>query len=269
MSPLVPILLCADDFGLSPGVSRAIASLLTDKRLSATSCMTKARFWPETAPLLKPLAGSAAIGLHVTLTALAPHPPLSVLLKQAFLRQLSQADIEAELNSQIDAFEAALGRKPDFLDGHQHVHVLPVIRDAVLGVMTSRLKGAWLRDVWEPLPSLFQNAPSPLKALALNGLGFVLHQKAKSLGIPVNRGFRGAYDLLGPHEPPERLFPRFLANAQHSMLIMCHPAHIDEALINGPDPVHAPREAERAYLASDLFSRHLAEAGVALAAGLG
>jgi predicted glycoside hydrolase/deacetylase ChbG (UPF0249 family) len=265
---IIPISLCADDFGLSPGVSRAIAGLLEAGRLSATSCMTKAAYWPETAPLLKPLEGKAAIGLHVTLTSLPPHPPLPELLKRSWLRALKQDEIEAELHAQIDAFEEALGRLPDFLDGHQHVHVLPVIRDAVLHVMTTRLKGAWMRDVWEPLPHLLRVAPNPAKAMLLNILGFVMHQKARRLGIPTNRGFRGAYDLLGKVPVYETLFPRFLADAQPNMLIMCHPAFVDSELVNGPDPVHAPREAERAYLASDLFARHLAEAGVALVSGL-
>ena len=264
----IPILLCADDFGLSPGVSHAIAELLSRQRLSATSCMTHAPYWLETASLLKPLAGKAMIGLHLTLTTLPPHPTLGALAKQAFLGRLRQADIEAEINRQLDAFEQGLGRLPDFLDGHQHAHVLPTIRDAVLKIMSTRLKGSWLRDVWEPLPDLFRNAPNPIKSLALNGLGFSLHRQAKALGIPANQGFRGAYDLLGPHQPPEILFPRFLAGAKPNLLIMCHPAYVDQALIDGPDPVHAPREAERAYLASDLFPRHLAQAGVALSMGL-
>ncbi len=264
----IPILLCADDFGLSPGVGRAIAELLAQKRLSATSCMTHAPYWLETAPLLKPLAGQAMIGLHLTLTTLPPHPTLGALAKQAYLGRLKQADIEAEINRQIDAFEQGLGRLPDYLDGHQHVHVLPTIRDAVLNVMTTRLKGAWLRDVWEPLPSLLRHAPNPIKSLALNGLGFLLHRQARGLGIATNQGFRGAYDLLGPHQPPEILFPRFLARAAPNLLIMCHPAYVDPALIDGPDPVHAPREAERAYLAGDLFPTHLAQARVALSMGL-
>lgn len=260
----IPILLCADDFGLSPGVSLAIAELLGQGRLSATSCMTMAEHWRPTAALLKPLEGKAAVGLHFTLTTLPPHPPLGELMKRALTHRLQASAIEAELHRQIDAFEEGMGRLPDFLDGHQHAHVLPVIRDAVLKVMTTRLKGAWLRDVWEPVAGLFASAVHPMKALALNGLGFALHQQATALGLPVNNGFRGAYDLLGAPSQPEALFPRFLRNARPRMLIMCHPAYVDEALVKGPDPVHAPREAERAYLASDQFPRHLAEAGVEL-----
>lgn len=264
----IPIILCADDYGLSPGVSRAIVELIEAGRLSATSCMTLADHWSETARALKPLAGKAAIGLHFTLTALPPHPQLGPLLKAALLGRLDENEIASELHRQIDAFEREMGCKPDFLDGHQHVHVLPTVRDAVLKVMTTRLKGAWLRDVWEPLPSLLAHSPNRIKSLILNLLGHGLHQRAHTLGIPVNRGFRGAYDLLGDVPDVALLFPRFLQGADANMLIMCHPAHVDRALVEGPDPVHAPREAERAYLASDLFSKHLAQAGVALAPGL-
>jgi predicted glycoside hydrolase/deacetylase ChbG (UPF0249 family) len=263
-----PILLCADDFGLSPGVSRAIAELLAAGRLSATSCMTMAAHWRESAPLLKPFEGRRAIGLHFTLTTLPPHPGLPDVLKRSWLRTLSRPDIEAELHRQIDAFEAGMGRLPDFLDGHQHVHVLPVVRDAVLSVMTTRLKGAWMRDVWEPWGDLLKFAPNPAKAAVLNLLGYRMHRQARRLRIPMNRGFRGAYDLLKPEAPYESLFPRFLSEATPGLLIMCHPAHVDQALIDGPDPVHAPREAERAYLASDQFAQHLAQAGVALSQSL-
>ncbi len=55
-------ILCADDYGLAPGVSRAIARLLAAGRLSATSCITVTRFWPEQAAALRPFADTAEIG---------------------------------------------------------------------------------------------------------------------------------------------------------------------------------------------------------------
>ena len=50
------------------------------------------------------------------------------------------------------AFEIVHGEIPDFIDGHQHVHVLPVIRLALLAVLTERgYQGRlWLRDPSEP-----------------------------------------------------------------------------------------------------------------------
>ena len=66
------LVLCADDFALSAGVSQAIAAMIERSRLSATSCMTVSPLWPEHARWLVPLAERADIGLHLTLTALRP-----------------------------------------------------------------------------------------------------------------------------------------------------------------------------------------------------
>ena len=67
-----PIILCADDYAIAPGVSRAICALIQQGRLSATGCMTVSPFWREHARWLQLLAGRADIGLHLTLTDLRP-----------------------------------------------------------------------------------------------------------------------------------------------------------------------------------------------------
>ena len=46
------IVLCADDYGYSPGVSRGIRELLDHERLSATSCMVVFSEFAEDGPLL-------------------------------------------------------------------------------------------------------------------------------------------------------------------------------------------------------------------------
>src|SRR5262245_10068587 len=70
--PATPIVLCADDYAVAPGVSRAICALIEQGRLSATSCMTVSPHWPEHARWLRPLGDRADIGLHLTLTDHAP-----------------------------------------------------------------------------------------------------------------------------------------------------------------------------------------------------
>ena len=74
--PLRRVVLCADDYGLSPGVSRGIVELIAQGRLSATSCMSVSRFWPEHAAWLKPFADKVDVGLHLTLTNLPPLGPM-------------------------------------------------------------------------------------------------------------------------------------------------------------------------------------------------
>ena len=39
-----------------------------------------------------------------------------------------------EIAAQLRMFVHTFGRAPDFIDGHQHVHLFPQIRDAVLEV---------------------------------------------------------------------------------------------------------------------------------------
>src|SRR5437588_12159109 len=62
------IVLCADDYGLSPGVRRGIRELLDRERLSATSSMVVFPEFMEDGPLLKPFLGRADVGLHFCLT---------------------------------------------------------------------------------------------------------------------------------------------------------------------------------------------------------
>src|ERR687897_2242567 len=159
MRPLHSVVLCADDFGLADGVSRGIVELAAMGRLSATGAMTNMPGWRRAADLT-PLKGRIGIGLHLNLTTgsplgpmpnLAPSggfPPLKELLPKALRRGLNGDEIAGEIGRQLDAFEEAHGEPPSFIDGHQHVHVLPAIRGALFRVLGERgyVGRVWLRD---------------------------------------------------------------------------------------------------------------------------
>jgi predicted glycoside hydrolase/deacetylase ChbG (UPF0249 family) len=266
--------LCADDYGLSPAVGEGIRKLIDCGRISATSCMTCSPHWPAESEFLRSHLGKTEIGLHFTLTALGPlgdmrkfapggrFPSLGRVMRLAFLRQLDRDEIEAELNRQIDAFEFSLRRRPDFLDGHQHVHLLPIVRDAALQVMGGRLKGAWIRDCWEPAPAIRKTGVATAKALFLAALARNLHRKAKKRGIPANQGFRGIHDFSG-RVPYPALFQRFLDGIPEGGLIMCHPGLVDDAL-RAVDSLTGGRVEELEYFLSAEFPDALEMAGVAL-----
>src|SRR6266851_3565661 len=126
------IWLCADDYGLSEGVNRAIRDLIERGRLNATSVMVvgAAIGRDEVAALKTATAKSprCAIGLHATLTA--PFRPLTLhfrptdggmflafpkLLRAGLLRRLDPEMIHAELMVQLTAFKDLFGRDPDFV----------------------------------------------------------------------------------------------------------------------------------------------------------
>src|SRR3984893_10257812 len=155
--------LCADDYGLSPGVNRAIRDLIARGRLNATSVMVvgPAIGRDEVSALAAMAAGSprCAIGLHVTLTA--PFRPLTMhfqpldggmflsfakLLRAGLLRRLDPEIIRAELMVQLAAFRELFGRAPDFVDGHQHAQLFPGVREAFLAAVKDAAPNAWVRQ---------------------------------------------------------------------------------------------------------------------------
>lgn len=64
------------------------------------------------------------------------------------MRRLAAVDIRAEIRAQLDTFEQMLGHGPAFVDGHQHVHQLPVVRHELLDELRSRYRDRlpWLRS---------------------------------------------------------------------------------------------------------------------------
>jgi hypothetical protein len=119
--------LCADDYGIAPGVNAAIRDLIASGRLNATSVMVVAPSLTreEIDALIN--SAKAAIGLHLTLTApfkpltagfrplaQAAFHPVQAMLRLALLRRLNRAALAREVDAQITAFMQAFGRPPDF-----------------------------------------------------------------------------------------------------------------------------------------------------------
>lgn len=284
------LILCADDYALTPGVSRGILKLVAQGRLSAVGCMTNRPGWLADAPALLayrfggdadeklPPTGHAAIGLHLNLTlgtpleplpSLAPDgvlPAFGTLAKLAFTGRISASEIAAEIGRQLDAFAQAAGSPPDFVDGHQHVHVLPVVRSALLHVLSERgLAGKiWLRDPWDNPLSIIARGVAVPKALVIAALGAGFGRRARALGFATNRGFAG----VSPFDPSRDFgadMACFLVKPGPAHLVMCHPGEIDDEL-RGLDPVIDTRQQELAYLASDMFGELLIETGAQLVA---
>ena len=269
-----PVLLCADDYGLSPGVNEAIRDLIAAGRLTATSAMTLCPYWAEGAAPLKDLSDKADVGLHFTLTdqpplgampKLAPRgklPPLGTLMRLAYTGGLDKGEIRAELARQIDAFATAWGGPPSYIDGHQHVHQLPTVREAVADAL-SALPGAYVRLCGEPPADILRRGVSVPKTLLIGGLGGGLARLARRRGIPANDSFRGVYDFSG-REPFGSLMARFLDRPRGRTLVMVHPGIPDEALRRA-DPLVDQRKVEYDYLRSPEFSALLQSRNIRLA----
>jgi predicted glycoside hydrolase/deacetylase ChbG (UPF0249 family) len=271
------IWLCADDYGLAPGVNRAIRDLIARGRLNATSVMVVGPSIgrDEVSALAAVAADSprCAIGLHVALTA--PFRPLTMhfqpldggmflpfpkLLRAGLLRRLDPEIIHAELMVQLAAFKELFGRAPDFVDGHQHAQLFPQVRDAFLTAVKDGAPAAWVRQGGRNQP-LVRRLGTP-KALFLDMLSAQFRDRALRAGIAFNPGFAGAYDF-SRHPDFSTLMRQFLDGLPEGGLIMCHPGFVDETLI-GLDPFTNQREHEHAFLGGEDFPRLLAANKVTL-----
>jgi predicted glycoside hydrolase/deacetylase ChbG (UPF0249 family) len=276
VSGLRRITLCADDYGISEGVNRAIRDLIERRRLNATSVMVVGpAAGREEADALSRLAanGDCQIGLHVTLTA--PFSPLTMhfrpldggmfwplgqLLRASLLRQIDAEFVHGEVMAQIARFRELFDAPPAYLDGHQHVQLFPRIRDGFIRAVRDAAPDAWARQCGRTHTSTRLGNP---KAMLLDALSATFRRRCAANGLRTNPAFAGAYDF---RTLPDfgSLMRGFLSTLPDGGLVMCHPGFVDETL-RALDPLTDQREREHAYLASDDFPRLLDELGISLA----
>lgn len=274
--PQRAIRLCADDYGISPGVNRAIRDLIERKRINATSVMVvgPAAGRDEVAALKAATSrhSNCIRGLHLTLTApfhpLTLHyrpldgglfPPLSKMLRASLSRRLEPEIIFDEVTAQIAAFAERFGRAPDYVDGHQHVQIFPQVRGAFLSAVGNAAPAAWVRQCGRRQP-LAQRLGSP-KALLLDVLSAGFRRHAKRADVEFNPAFAGAYDFKKSDFGAQ--MQQFLDGSPDGGLIMCHPGFVDDTLV-ALDPLTDQREREYAFLAGDHFADMLAANRVTL-----
>jgi predicted glycoside hydrolase/deacetylase ChbG (UPF0249 family) len=259
------VAVCADDVGLVDGVAETVAALAAAGRVNAASCVTTAPAWRSAAAALRIARAPLALGLHFNLSEGAPltrelratwpaFPGLARVLAGAALGTLPVAAIAAEFRAQADAFADALGRAPEFVDGHQHVHALPGVRDAVLDAICA----------WPVAPAVRNTAhvSGPAAALKRRVIeasgGRALERALVARGVAHNAVLLGAYDFATTDY--RSLVRRWLAAApREGALLFCHPGRATTG-----DAIAAARQREADYLGSAEFVADLAAAGVTI-----
>lgn len=283
------VVLCADDFGMSPGIDTGIIRLAAQGRLSAASCLARGPTFASHAPALA--ATGVQVGLHLNFTERLGPPeaergaagrrpgdqaspvrepyaaptglylPLSVLIRRAYLRRLDGRVLRAQIQDQLDGFETAFGRPPDFVDGHQHVHQLPQIRQALLDTLQRRYRGMalpWLRST-RAISLDGTPAGHRRKAAIIQALGAAaLARRANRAGFGLNARFAGVYDFRGGEAAYRALLSEWLRRIGDGDVLMCHPA----AQADASDPLGPQRVAEFNVLSADETGRWLQQYGI-------
>jgi chitin disaccharide deacetylase len=264
-----PVILCADDYAMAAGISAGIQELAELGRLSATSAVVTRPHWAAHARRLLPFRSRLAIGLHLNLTLGAPLgpmpnlapagelPTLQALLVNALAHRIPHHEVVNEIWRQLERFETELGYPPDFIDGHQHVHVLPGIRKAVVCALRQRYTGRrqLVRDPADRPVAIVARGVAAVKSLTLAALAAGFGALARKSGFQTNHGFSGV-STFDESVPYGRELERFFAYPGPRHLVMCHPGYPDPELAR-LDPVVGRRKAELETLrhAPDLQAR--------------
>jgi predicted glycoside hydrolase/deacetylase ChbG (UPF0249 family) len=179
----------ADDFGISAGVSKGILEAHRDGIVTSTTVMVNMPAAPEAIRLAQQHAPELGLGLHITLSFGAPvsapeKVPSLVHGDGTFCSTYDELwdnaqtftpdDLRTEITAQFERFVELAGRLPDHLDSHHHVtfwcpaaldvllklaaqHRLPIrngeliaVDDAVRQVYEANAKPRW------PQPTTFE-----------------------------------------------------------------------------------------------------------------
>jgi predicted glycoside hydrolase/deacetylase ChbG (UPF0249 family) len=144
------LIINADDFGLTPGINRAIAELHQAKALTSTTLMATGPAFDDAVATAHANPG-LGVGCHIVLTDGAPasNPesiptllgpdrktfrPSLVDFLQALLRgRISEEEIRREALAQIQKLRNA-GIKVTHLDTHKHTHLFPAVARPLLQI---------------------------------------------------------------------------------------------------------------------------------------
>ncbi|KZR90642.1 ChbG/HpnK family deacetylase [Synechococcus sp. MIT S9508] len=168
----------ADDLGLSPATNQAILELASQGRLDSSSLLVNGpvaadgfHAWQK----LRQTHPQLQICMHLCLTegpssadpALLPDLVnshghlkrsfgqwllLSLLPRRHPTRRRIEDQLGLELDAQIKRFRSFCGDAPIHLDGHQHIHLVPIVLRAALARAGSN-SITWMRLTEEPLPT--------------------------------------------------------------------------------------------------------------------
>jgi chitin disaccharide deacetylase len=242
------LIVTADDFNLSEGVSRGIREAHQHGIVTETSVMVNLGD-PQRAAELLAEAPRLAIGLHLNLTRgrpLAPPRAVAALLgpEGSFLRtpqalppRLRAEAVQAEFQAQLQTFVQVFGCLPQHLDTHHHVHQHPVILEALLDLAV------------------------PLK-LSVRGLDPHMRATIRTRGLGSPAHFLGDAGQE-PYWTVTRLVSTIRALEAGITEIMCHPGYFDEAIAYSR--YGRQRDVEREALCNPVVVATMQETDVQLA----
>ena len=265
------LIINADDFGLTPGVNRAIAELHQAGALTSTTLMATGPAFDDAVATAhaNPTLG---VGCHIVLTDGVPVlPPESIptLLGpdgktfrpslidfvQALLRgKISKDNIEREAAAQIQKLQHA-GIQVTHLDTHKHTHLFPGVLDPLLRVAEQRSIRV-IRHPFEQSWSLALGHGNRIRRLQVKLLGnlktrFEHQPQIRNGHVLTTNGTIGisATGNLYNQTLHEILYAM---PADGTFELVCHPGYNDSDLDRITTRLRAHRDIERNALLTEI-----------------
>src|SRR3569833_209783 len=142
-----PLVIHADDFGETVGITNGIRRGIEAGALTSTSIMANMPATSYALQRVAALAGQASFGVHLNLCEGRPLTPAASLsdakgeflskrevIRRALSGKLALEELEKEITAQI-AFVRDAGVAISHVDGHKHLHQLPIVSTAVAHVL--------------------------------------------------------------------------------------------------------------------------------------
>ena len=265
------LIINADDFGLTPGINRAIAELHQARALTSTTLMATGPAFDDAVAIARanPTLG---VGCHIVLTdgvpASAPQSiptllgpdgktfrPSIIDFIQALLRgKISQDDIKREAFAQIQKLQRA-GIDVTHIDTHKHTHLFPGVARPLLHVAERCSVGA-IRHPFEQSWSLALGHGNRVRRLQVKLLGglktwFERQPPIRDAHILTTSGTIGI-------SATGNLYGQTLHEILHAMPavgtfeLVCHPGYNDSDLDRIATRLRTHRDIERNALLVEL-----------------
>jgi hypothetical protein len=258
----------ADDYGRTPGVSRGIREAHGRGIITSTTVMMNmpgveaelARALKETPKL--------GLGVHLVLTSGSPLLPMAKVSSitsgknrfpsldefTAILGRIDADEAAAEWETQIQKFILTVGRNPDHLDSHHHSSYLT-------------------KKLFERMLNLAQKYQCPIRSIR-EGQSGAYGGVSQELSDSIGKFYPGMIRRV-PTRMPDHFISSFYnetATVEQLMKIlegfeagvselMCHPGYADAALIEGSS-YNRPRERELGILTSAPIRKSVQDFGI-------
>jgi chitin disaccharide deacetylase len=264
------LIINADDFGLTPGINRAIAELHAAGVLTSATLMANGPAFDDAVAIAR-THPSLGVGCHIVLTdgvPLAPlehipgllgpdrktlRPSLLDFIQALLLGKIKPAEIELEALFQIHKLQRA-GIKITHLDTHKHTHLFPIVARRLLALAESNRIPA-IRNPFEPAFSLALNQGSLLRRLGIRAIG---NLRPRFASLLQTRNAVLTTDGTVAISATGQLTPTTLAELLRAIPptgtyeLCCHPGYNDADLDRIATRLRVHRDLEREALLTEI-----------------